>query len=1045
MLVPKIKRHLGMSLISVMTMSAAALSGIALVSTQLLPQLQSQSQSSEMATNLNLFISSFMDYTVHGIKDRWCMTTNWMQDLNSCEVAKDAIIHPRNLERLLWKLQTAKDIVKLPGLVGYNPHNILLSEIKHTITKSDFSNFSSEHPLYPIISPISKCLDSINVSIKKDPRVTAQSQGDEINLLIQIEAEINNSLFSPKDCQKIKSPVKSIGSYSFLPRRLLSYGLIKNGDLGGDLPINFHGPVYIGDSFHLPVSSTPPEKATVFYDTVTLGSGIVKTSSGTPYGFSECGDPRHSYNDQYNEFKGFLGGVRLDAKPDLGLSALFAGIQQSSNDIMTLCINHSQFISDLRQTHNTDLFYRNYRTGIDNTSIEIGLSQSPTAIFGNEFKRVIRPLSPSIKSDSEENGIKPYVKDNNTRPFMAIHIRPIKKDYDLSHEKIEYEKDDYLTNKMVIGHNTYSYIDFQELYEDEYDLLDDFLDYIIEDKESPNEDDTLLDSRFDPLFAPGVVRNFYEAYKALYYACRSINPYDFIECKPVYRSLSTTKSCSCEEPTPTPTPSFTPTIVPTATITPTVLATATPYTTATPTATPTALTTATPYTTATPTATPNITPTVIVTPTIALTIAPSPTSTPTPIPRVTPKPCVCDQIRPLYNKYMSTLAEAENLKQQFKAVADDNTFNKIKVPAIEIVSTLKKSTTNQTHNNQVVLKFQYKNWDLLQKSFTMSGIDIRFESFDLGFDREGNDDRNRRPPLKGPNAIHDTIHLSFKETSPKFFLPQSYTTLVELYREDPKIWNPFYLTILKPIISDLAFYENYDICEDTESSNAMTLVDWDVNLTAQTYRAWNIFQDNNPNNLASNITGTQEHNLYFNFDSRKNKDDLIGAYLDSNALYAVKNDCVVAPNRKRIFGYYVCRNFIIQSGRTSNLQIIGTIITNNIIIEEKTHRVDWYSFWVPEALELYQKFGNASGNKTAYCSQQMDYFKDVSTKNDYNRDCSPADFCYGNSADNFTWTTVDPERGFSSESDTKTKSKIQDRFKRFIVIERNRNDEVYIQ
>jgi hypothetical protein len=95
---------------------------------------------------------------------------------------------------------------------------------------------------------VKECLLELEVVIKRESSSEASEKGDEIKLTINIKAKLNK--IRPK-CLNIVE-VSSAANYSFYPRKLLNFALIKNRDLDASLPIDFYGPVYVENDIILP-------------------------------------------------------------------------------------------------------------------------------------------------------------------------------------------------------------------------------------------------------------------------------------------------------------------------------------------------------------------------------------------------------------------------------------------------------------------------------------------------------------------------------------------------------------------------------------------------------------------------------------------------------------------------------------------------------------------------------------------------------------------------------------------------------------------------
>ncbi len=153
-------------------------------------------------------------------------------------------------------------------------------------------------------------------------------------------------------------------------------------------------------------------------------------------------------------------------------------------------------------------------------------------------------------------------------------------------------------------------------------------------------------------------------------------------------------------------------------------------------------------------------------------------------------------------------------------------------------------------------------------------------------------------------------------------------------------------------------------------------------------------------------------------------------------------DCYIGSDVTFVFGFYVCQNLHITA-RTLPLNIVGTFIIQNFILDPKVSEsgINFYSIWQKEAIDLLQKNSNlrkeniipASGDTS--CNFPKTSGWNPMLTDESNADllaCSPAKFLY-DGANNFNWSTVDPELGIASTAinQSTTQSKVVNRYRRF--------------
>lgn len=418
----------GMSMLFMVMILALSVGGIAYVTTDMLPKLQSEKKKAEAAINYRVFIGSLNDYIVHGIREKWCVNYNpdGTTDLllsTACASnvpMEDIVTFPGNLERVLWTSETIGTyLTTAPALESANKIlaiNYLRyhdtppktsrrlketditppdGKLKFTITKSILDDMSTEHPLYVMGTKIKDCVNKIDIEVFQVRDFNNVGSGDERKVGIQITTDIAKTRLS---CLALRQ-ADSISYYTFYPRRLHSYALMKYGNLDGNFHNEFHGPVYVAGDFILPPENSDKNSATVFYNTLTLGifnsgankgsifrTGRIVNSDKSNYTFTERGHPYLSKQDRYTSFRGFLGGVHLDATEDKGFYNLFDYTSTTSGDVASLeaCIEENNVL--LRPSFNSDsrLAYGEYSSTSDSARMKLSFTHRNRFKASNE-------------------------------------------------------------------------------------------------------------------------------------------------------------------------------------------------------------------------------------------------------------------------------------------------------------------------------------------------------------------------------------------------------------------------------------------------------------------------------------------------------------------------------------------------------------------------------------------------------------------------------------------------------------------------------------
>lgn len=414
---PHWKEH-GGSLLMVITVVAVSLGSIGYIITNLLPQLQSEKKKMEMSINYRVFMASINDYLLHAMSERWCLNVNnkGITDLlpsNNCRKGvpmEDIVTYRGNLERLLWNednigspqsgtITQDKATRILPlnhyrfeqGLTSRKLQkeeiSLLNGKMNFSVDKKTLLDMNESHPLYIISKAVRNCIEAIDIEIFQVRDINNMPISSERKIGIKIDTKISRTSFS---CLSNKL-ARSTSYYTFYPRRLHTFSLLKYGDLDASLYNEYHGPVYVAGDLKLPAPEHNSEKSSFFYNTLTLGvynqgggegsefrAGKVVTHSGNDYTFQDRGHPYLSKNDNYPGFRGFLGGVRLDASEDKGFYNLFNWSSTSSVNVETLeaCIEETRAITTPSSHSGTILAYTDPVLSSNFTSLKLSLAKS---------------------------------------------------------------------------------------------------------------------------------------------------------------------------------------------------------------------------------------------------------------------------------------------------------------------------------------------------------------------------------------------------------------------------------------------------------------------------------------------------------------------------------------------------------------------------------------------------------------------------------------------------------------------------------------------
>ena len=429
------KNQRGISLPLVIVLISGSIGTIGYLAVNLIPKLQDGKKKAEQAIEYKIFLNSLNDYLVHGIRERWCINVISNaggiveSDLllsNACSQGtpmEDVVTFPGNLERILWDNTIIGGTGSTSGvtIMGMNQKKYLMTPpkasrllteeeirlpdetLKLRITEAILNDMTDVHPLFKMSQDVKNCIDQVDITVK---RVNDNVIGEEKKLRIDIVVDVKETSLT---CLAHKR-VQNTSYYTFYPRRLHNFALIKYDDMDASKWMEFHGPVYLAGNLNLPAQADP--KSMIFYDTLTLGTYNGGTGSNeyyagrlminsNPYTFVERGDPYKSKQDYYDTFRGILGGLRLDAVEDKGLYNIFDKNIANGADVATLeqCIDENTIKTTPSKSNGTVLAFTNVSAspGANNTvagnfSFRMGMT------LKNRFKPSINAPAALINS-----------------------------------------------------------------------------------------------------------------------------------------------------------------------------------------------------------------------------------------------------------------------------------------------------------------------------------------------------------------------------------------------------------------------------------------------------------------------------------------------------------------------------------------------------------------------------------------------------------------------------------------------------------------------
>lgn len=348
-------------------------------------------------------LQSVVDYTIYGIKRRWCFNPDMLRVDNPSDCN---LLHDGNTERLVLSSDTIRSIEARDPLLLPRPARVQLDKI---VREVNISSMASGHPLYQIVQ-------NLKGSFADDTGTVQRIFGDVVRIEI---SHYKDKKFLPRGREtylKIMASIPVLGGFGFvsgtsvaaeaiiamLPRELNTFALVLphnlrldkthtsilgTGESAFNLFVNklaanvlappaasspgmvFDSPVFINGDLHLPpqdnafspygAGADDHYNAVTFNDAVVLGNGNVLRdgAAAKPASAGATGD---TFNDQMKNFGGLRKGVNIDGERDLGLDVL-AGLRVGGTvdtSLMTRCIARNNVLSSLRETNQSAAIVR---------------------------------------------------------------------------------------------------------------------------------------------------------------------------------------------------------------------------------------------------------------------------------------------------------------------------------------------------------------------------------------------------------------------------------------------------------------------------------------------------------------------------------------------------------------------------------------------------------------------------------------------------------------------------------------------------------------
>lgn len=319
-----------------------------------------------------LAIHSMLDYTLVGVKQKWCFSAAWTPEICGKDI-DSAVTHPRSVERLLYTAETV-NFFKESGVATWN--QAATEKIVHVL---DVSQITVNNPVYKIFQQVDGNIKKVKIEVVTDKNAALPQYGDEVYLRVHVSLLDASSKVVQFGASKL-SATSYVGVY---PREVGSFALIVANDLylnntanfyaptAGDANFKkfasktrqledaglvFHSPVFVNSDIHLASEADKLAYTPVtFKEKVVLGAGLLRRD-GKGFVPSQMSSSDNKLWSDIEQIGGFRAGVEVDGKKDIGLEYLSgskasaAVVDDNSEKMMDKCISNTTANSVLAAT-----------------------------------------------------------------------------------------------------------------------------------------------------------------------------------------------------------------------------------------------------------------------------------------------------------------------------------------------------------------------------------------------------------------------------------------------------------------------------------------------------------------------------------------------------------------------------------------------------------------------------------------------------------------------------------------------------------------------
>lgn len=365
------------------------LSAIAAISLYSLISLSVQSRQQVVISRdyvrYNALLDSFLDYTLYGIKNRWCFDDAWMRHVGAtCPLSS-----PFSTEAILLEPDSARSIVDYAITKNQSPPTTLgRTSMTHQL---NVSTIPSTHPLYPILESFRGAgllIKTVQFDITRVDSKVFPIRGREALLEVKVTLILPGiASFGFGGGSRISSTARVLVA----PRELNYFALVVAKDLHLDVEatgangnvyippastggIVFESPIYVNGDIYLPSSGKNPSQ---FLGRVHMSnaSHLYLGTSSKPFSPEKAGDVSGQTFADMSTVGGFFRGFDFDDLADSGLAVL-SGQTVGTADVSLAqdCLPLAKAEGDLTATRESSLLVTTKTADVTNGRYEFSLA-----------------------------------------------------------------------------------------------------------------------------------------------------------------------------------------------------------------------------------------------------------------------------------------------------------------------------------------------------------------------------------------------------------------------------------------------------------------------------------------------------------------------------------------------------------------------------------------------------------------------------------------------------------------------------------------------